>query len=583
MGLLVSFGLDTKEFTRGLKLAQRDFSALGGELKKIGGSLTSSVSLPLGAATAAVFAFSNEGRDSFRTFGETVKTALGSVGDDLAKTVDLKGIMEGLGGVVTGIADAFKGLPAPVKSATIALAAGAVVLGPLVTIGGKVITLLGSLRALFMGPLGIPILIAGGAVAAAGFIRSLAQGKPDIQEYTSELEKLAAARTKEIEALEKRQLRERLAATADPKADADALSRRQQMEMDQLRAKQALEESNARYEEYLWKVKQARLEEQGAMLRKISEEVEKNGRAYAAEAELHGDSVELMKEQLRDLENQYKRMRTAGLPADNPNVTGKMDEIVATRSSLARQGGGLSGKDAAGVDRLGKQIDTVEAHLVSFIMRMPTLAERVAGLMFDTFQQFTAGMSDSIANAIVYQQDFLTAAQNVLKQVAASIISTIIQITIQDTIASTVRKANAASTAGVEVGAAVSAGAAWTWASAVKSLGLIGLVVGAGLAAAFIASAIASSKSGASAGKGIKAELNSAAGGGIFTRPFILGDVSTGEPEIALNKRNVRDFMGLGGSERGSQTIVVEFDGQPIMRHTVKNAPAYLRLRGVTK
>ena len=265
-----------------------------------------------------------------------------------------------------------------------------------------------------------------------------------------------------------------------------------------------------------------------------------------------------------------------------------MEAMGAKASSLrgALRGGKLGKADAEATQKELAQLDahlnSVEGHLERLFEKVPLLSEQIAGAIFNTFQSLSQGVGNSIANAIVYGEDLASSMAAVMKQVAASIISTVIQIMIQNTIASAVRKTEAASVGAAEVGAATAAGAAWTWASAVKSLGLIGLIVGAGLAAAFIASAIASSKSGASAGKSIKGDIAAAAEGGIFSgrRPFLIAE--TGKEEIALTRDNIRRF-GLGGG--GDRPIVihtvVKVREREIGRASARYMPDYLEMQGV--
>lgn len=75
------------------------------------------------------------------------------------------------------------------------------------------------------------------------------------------------------------------------------------------------------------------------------------------------------------------------------------------------------------------------------------------------------------------------------------------------------------------------------------------------------------------------------ADGGIATGPTmgLVGEAGSSEAVIPLNKRGaafMREALGLGATG-GPTTIVVELDGQPILRHVRENLPSVLRLRGL--
>jgi hypothetical protein len=77
--------------------------------------------------------------------------------------------------------------------------------------------------------------------------------------------------------------------------------------------------------------------------------------------------------------------------------------------------------------------------------------------------------------------------------------------------------------------------------------------------------------------------------GGIVTGPTMgmIGESGSKEAVIPLNDRGagfMAKAMGMGGARREhavSQTIVVEFDGKPLMKLVANNLPSMLRLKGL--
>jgi hypothetical protein len=75
------------------------------------------------------------------------------------------------------------------------------------------------------------------------------------------------------------------------------------------------------------------------------------------------------------------------------------------------------------------------------------------------------------------------------------------------------------------------------------------------------------------------------ADGGIATGPTmgLIGEAGSSEAVIPLNKRGaafMRETLGLRGGG-GPTTIIVELDGQPILKHVKENLPSIMRLRGL--
>ncbi len=264
------------------------------------------------------------------------------------------------------------------------------------------------------------------------------------------------------------------------------------------------------------------------------------------------------------------RANLVGFIMENSPIGNMVGRIGTVFTDMGRQAGvvldELANKVVKTFTTVFSKGTTVFAKFAKELKRLfaeiPPLARQMAQLVFDTFQAVTKGIGDAVANAIVYQQDLMDSLVSLTRQVAASLISMAVQI------------------AAAQVAAAIAIGAAWTWTEAIKSLGLLGLAVGAGLALAFIAGAVASSKQGASAGRAAGSEVQSAYTGGLFTRPGITSIAERG-PEIVLNRQNVRQFLG-GGGFGGTQVINQYLDGRLLSRTVVRGMPRELRLHGVT-
>jgi hypothetical protein len=537
--MLITIGVEDKNLAKQLKSIESGFRKLGKELTWMGKQLTWTLSGPVAALEALVFHFSKNASYYFSMFADSVGKSLGAVGTDLARAIDLEGMLKNLAAVIKLICAAFIALPDPIKKVIFVLASVVSIIGPLLLIIGKVIMAFGALVALFVGPLGVIAGISLAVITIVSLASAFRDAIPGLNSFFEALNKIV----EELKDAEKWGNAARLglswwgvggnpitvgAGIALGGGGGESATRAEEVDLSKLKAATDV---------YLETIKKINLEKEAGLLtdREVSEQL------------------------LRNEERNYVVARGAGATKEHLQAWGTPDKIKQLQGQIHSIGGELQG----------------------LMDKMQSVSLQVATMIFDTFQSLSKGIGDAVANAIVYGQDLATSMKSVLQAVAASIISTLIQIAVQYVISHTVMSAAVSALTALEIGSAVAVGAAWTWTSAVEELGLLGLLVGAALAAAFIAGAIGSSKSGAAQGSSVGSSIGKAASGGIFSRPGFTSIAEGGKPEIVLNEGNIRKYFP-GLARGGNQTIIVQLDKKPIVQAAARGMPEYLEIHGAT-
>lgn len=212
------------------------------------------------------------------------------------------------------------------------------------------------------------------------------------------------------------------------------------------------------------------------------------------------------------------------------------------------------------------------------MQEIPSIARQIGTLLFDVVQSFSQGVGQAVADAIVFGANLGTSLLGVLKRVAAQVISTLIAMGIQKLIFSLL------------FAGATASEAASSWASyagqiylaafaATAAIPIVGPALAPGAAAASVGVALAAAPVWAALGAGLGASSAAYGVGGIGLSPQIAAFAEEG-PEIALTKRNVREFLGTGRS--GSIEIPIYLDRREIARGVVKEIPGALRFHGIT-
>jgi hypothetical protein len=272
----------------------------------------------------------------------------------------------------------------------------------------------------------------------------------------------------------------------------------------------------------------------------------------AAEWELNGGGVNMVAANINTLSEGYKRLLAEGI---DPASQGMVD----MRARI-------------------EELQSPWMQFIGLMMQVPPIAQQIAGTLFNLVQAFAEGVGNAIAQVLVYGASLRDTMKALMKQIVAMIIQSLIQIVIQRVIAMVAGVATQA----VELVKGMTTYAALTYAAAFAATAAIP-IVGPGLAPAAAAAALGSMLGGAAAagaaGAGAGAAMAAAETGGLFTRPGITRIAEKGRPEIVLNQDNVRKFMG-GPTGGGSQTIILQVDGETLIRTVVRGMPEYLRLQG---
>lgn len=202
---------------------------------------------------------------------------------------------------------------------------------------------------------------------------------------------------------------------------------------------------------------------------------------------------------------------------------------------------------------------------MGLLQQIPPIATQLAAVMFTTFQSISQGIGDAVAQVIVYGASLMEVTKKLLKVIAAEIISTLVKIGVQYVITAAIKKMADMATAASTVASAATQTYAEVFAQVSSTP--FGWLYAAGIAAAAAAVLIAG------------AAAFGAEEGGLFTRPGITRIAEKGRPEIVLTQDNVRKFMG-GATGGGSQTIILQVDGETLIRTVVRGMPEYLRIQG---
>ena len=180
-------------------------------------------------------------------------------------------------------------------------------------------------------------------------------------------------------------------------------------------------------------------------------------------------------------------------------------------------------------------------------------------------QDFTAGIGQAVAQALVYGEDFGDAMAGIFKSLGASIIQTLIDIGIQMLLSmifqSTIAKTGAMATIGAEAAKT----AAMVFSATVAAGGLVGLALApfaaAGAAALLTATAV---------------PFLAFAEGGLVKGPT-LGLVGEAGPELIVPLDRLGD-MNLGGAG-GNVVTVIEMDGRAIAEVVMRNESGVRRAK----
>ena len=563
--IFVRIGVDVSALEKALNKATDHIEKFGKRMKRVGRDLTEAITVPIVGFGYAAMKSSREATFEFDRFGENIKRSMGTIGDDIAKAIDLHGLLKKASDAVAGLVTWFANLDKETKKTIVTMAAFAAAMGPVLMIGGRLIEAFGaflkilvplslllykvvaSIAIFVSSTVGWPALIIAATVALVGF----AIGWDNIGKAAEKAHAWVVKTLGLTKALEDVQIV--TVATPDrppgiiggpmggfvpymrkappppkvtiPGAAPSGLSDA---------ARNAIEDGP----QVLAGTKQI-VDGTQAMIdaqRKLGLELETSGN----KAQYHQGMIAALKQE-------YIALREGGFASTSPEIQKITEDLRAQNEAL------LNSQTAMDVFR--QKLEEV-----------PPIAVQFGNAIYSMYQQIADGIGSALAQVIVYGANLHQVLKQLLKAIAAEIIQTLVRIGIQYVITSAIRKATDLANAVSSTASAVTTTYAEVFAQT-SSLPF-GWIIAAGVAAGAVALLIAGL-----AGAGGAAE------GGIFTHSGMTRIAEKGKPEIVLNQDNVRKFMGgaLGG---GSQTIVVNLDSEPIISTVVRGMPAYLRLQG---
>jgi hypothetical protein len=570
MGLMQSqtkmVKVDTEGATTTLQKFQQGALDLGKTLREAGEKMTRGFTVPILGAAAAAFMFSDQAKADFTRFGAQVRESMASVGTDIARTINLRALLDSLADTVKGLTQTFISLPEPVKVFIVMGAGLLAALGPVVLIIGKIISAVAFLIPFLSGPVGIAIALGVAAVAGTAFLVGMKNQQSGAAQFTSEIDKQIDALRRRREELEKQNAEK--AAAAGPKSYGIGFSMAGSVPTDNTTKanKAEIDAINIR-ESYLKSIGEKEQESariQNEAMESVMAEQQKMSRASQARKELFGPaSVEDLKRDLSGLEAQYVKLREAGVAEGQDSAA-----MLSTTAAIYEKKRQIFEAEVATENQASRAIDEQNAKLMAqqsqlytlgsswdvFLLKLyqiPALSVEIGNGIFQIFQQLTQGIGNVAAQILVYGQS----AQKMIKQLFASVLSTVIstfvQIALQQIIAAIAAKAFAAAVGASNIGVSVARAGAAAYAAAIESEGLYGLATGPGFAAEAIAGATMAAAAGKIAGAGVGLSAG-AAGGGIFDAPSIIAVSELRKPEVVMNEQNMRRvfpsyFSGRGG------------------------------------
>lgn len=547
--LEVLLGVNFEDGAKKLKDSQKNFREFGQQLTQIGGELTKAFTLPIAGAATAVLAFSDKARVALASFASSTQKSLGAVGDDLVETFDIKGKLKVVSDGIGHVAKLFVDLPTPVKAAIVSFGLFVAAIGPAVLVAGKLAIAMGAVKAAMLGPVGILI---GVGAAAAGFTAwhyALDQSSKSLDEIGSATISLSDKLHKQIREID-------TAIDSWKKYDAakaDALH----------------DQAHVDNTPFTKRVQRNVLTGGGAdfvgpmQVQKNAEiarlEADKQGALSQLNADaMSGYSGFSMQEQLAQTDIGQKLRDIESLKQAQIEANAEMERGVELASTF------------------GFQLADAFRNVVPLSLQ---IAESIRGV----FDQLTQGVSNAIAQAIVYGESFKKLMSNILKQVLASIISTFVQMAIQYIIGAIAGRVYAAAVGSANIGMSVARSGAAAYASVWET---VGWPVALGLAPAMAAEASAGATAAALSGKAMGMGVGAFAEGGFATGPMIATLAERGKPEAIMSEENFRRIMpGLFRGFGGAQVIHthVHVDGREIGQAAAEYLPWYLRSQGLDR
>src|SRR5574341_157731 len=503
--------VDGTEVDKGIEKANATLSDLARDMKKLGRDLTQAITVPLAGIATAAFKFSDEASASFKRFGESTSRSLGKLGTDIARSINLQGILTTISGAINSMVDAFSSLDPVTKRFVLTLGLLSAALGPLLLTAGKFLSIFNAIKLVLLGPFGPAILAATAAIVGLSYVMARLtttssdaelQAKSLIDRLREESSawrdlidsgKAMAAQTikigREIEDLQRGFMRSGGGALKVSPEFAKARIPELVKQLDTLNAK--IEEAGRLVKE---KLGQPLMDIFGRL--KVG--VQSMGLALQQGfQERVNVPAKALRDILQDIQNQL-----AVMPRDWNANEAAVEALRSKYVELMRDGFSASALEPlrAKIQELSDPtknfIDSINrstqatnvlkdawGQFISLLQQTPTIGQQIGTLLYNIWTQFHEGVGQTVAQALVYGQSLAKGFQDFFKRLAATIIATLISIGIQWLILKIIGADFASSQAGKDIGGAAGAAGAWAYAAAVKSQGLIGLATGLGFGA----------------------------------------------------------------------------------------------------
>lgn len=521
--VLIEIGLDGAARFEGdlQKGVARAISGLGRTLKRLGTDLTQTVTAPIAGLATAAFRFSTEASAHFKRFGERAATAMGKLGTDISRSINLEGRLEALGSFIEKAVRWFEDLGPNMKSFVVNLALFAAAAGPVVLFGGKILSMLGGLVAILSGPLGVIALIGAAAVALVGLYASLRDASSASTDWrgrlTEEERALASVNKRYAEEIQKLKELE--------------IQRERIIDQDRRAAIRALPPAER---ERAFRGMQA--PRGGAGAAAVPDSL---NRAIAAQQAA-------VERTLPTLESLVGRTGITGFIQDGVDLAGR--KITEFMDGLEVR----TFETAALVTKAWRksQVEVIDGWN-NWVATGKSAMDSLKSSALDLFTTFTNGFASAIGQALILGQDFGTAMSGVFASVAQAGINMIVQILFQWV---------AAKITEIVTGAV----------AAHSSIPFVGIAIGLAAAAAGIAGARAlASKEGGHA----------FAEGGLVTGP-VMGLLGEAGSEVVLPLRpKLLERLGIGGGAGRAVQLVV--DGRVLAEALLPHHGRALRFHGV--
>jgi hypothetical protein len=587
--IFVRIGADVSSLEKAVNTAAKHMEKFGRDMKRIGTDLTQAVTIPIAGLAYAAIRSSAAAQDAFDKFGEATKRSMGRLGTDIAKAIDLKGILNKVADVIDGMVTWFTKLDDSTKKWIVTIGFLAAAVGPVIGFFARFVEVFAKLMpigawlvkaavavAAFVAPfITLPVLITGAVAALVGFVvgwDNVAAAAKSAWDWSVKAVEAAAKagdkRTEQQRAGEMKAAKRPGGpfAAYGPQLTADDFKQKtwsgQVVPQDTGKSVPGVFDTGMQSSALMFYGTVEKLNEDlTAANLKAADSQAKLGYQF----ELNHDKAQYEAGMVATLQDKYVALREAGL---KPTST----ELMNVRAELE--------KHSVAMANSATVFDTFKARLAE----VPPMAIEFGNAIYGMYQQLAAGIGNALAQVIVYGASFAQVMKVLLKQIVASIIQTLVQLGIQALISAVIKKTAAAT----EASAVLASQASILYAEVFTqyaAIPLVGWAAAGGVAAAAVAEMLAGAAGAGMTAAATGAATVTAAGaagaaeGGLFTTPGFTAIAEKGRPEIVLNQDNVEKFLApaLGGR---NQTIIVQLDSQPIIERVVRGMPAYLRLHG---